>query len=64
MPHTLLDMPGLPDGTIALELIEPDVSYLMGIVMPDRQPPQPLARALFALAPTLGLEQAVHWPPA
>jgi DNA-binding transcriptional LysR family regulator len=64
MPHTLLDMPGLPDGTIALKLVEPDVSYLMGIIMPDRQPPQPLARALFALAPTLGLEQAVQWPPA
>lgn len=63
MPHTLLDMPGLPGGTIALKLVEPEVSYMMGIVMPDRQPAQPLARALFALAPTLGLEQAVRWPP-
>ena len=62
MPHTLLDMPGLPEGTIALKLAEPDVSYAMGIVMPDREPAQPLARALFALAPTLGLERAVHWP--
>jgi len=64
MPHTLLDMPGLPGGTIALKLTEPEVSYGMGIVMPDRQPAQPLARALFALAPTLDLEQAVRWPPA
>ena len=63
MPHTLLDMPGLPSGTIALQLTLPEVSYAMGIVMPDRQPAQPLARALFALAPTLGLEQAVRWPP-
>jgi len=63
MPHTLLDMPGLPGGTIALQLTLPEVSYAMGVVMPDRQPAQPLARALFALAPTLGLEQAVRWPP-
>ena len=63
MPHTLLDMPGLPGGTIALELTEPEVSYGMGIVMPDREPAQPLARALFALAPTLGLDQSVRLHP-
>lgn len=63
MPHTLLDMPGLSDGTIALKLTEPEVSYGMGMVMPVREPAQPLARALFALARTLDLEQAVRWPP-
>ncbi|MDB5360923.1 MAG: LysR family transcriptional regulator [Rhodospirillales bacterium] len=63
MPHTLLDMPGLPGGTIALKLTEPEVSYGMGMIMPEREPAQPLARALFALARTLDLEQAVRWPP-
>ncbi|GGF31223.1 LysR family transcriptional regulator [Aliidongia dinghuensis] len=62
MPHTLLDMPGLPDGTIAVELTRPEVSYTLGFVMPDREPAQPLARALFALAPTLGLAEAMQWP--
>jgi DNA-binding transcriptional LysR family regulator len=63
MPHTLIDMPGLPEGTVAMSLVEPEISHAMGLIMPDRQPPQPLARALFALAPSLGLDQITAWGP-
>ena len=59
MPHTLLNMQGLPAATVALPLVEPETSFAIGLVMPDRDPPQPLARALFALAPELKLADLV-----
>ncbi|HTH98959.1 MAG TPA: LysR family transcriptional regulator [Stellaceae bacterium] len=59
MPHTLLYMQGLPAGTVALPMIEPKASFTIGLVMPDRDPPQPLARALFTLAPELRLADQI-----
>jgi DNA-binding transcriptional LysR family regulator len=59
MPHGLLSLIGLPEGTKALRLVEPEVSHVMGIVIADRDPPLPLARALFLQAPGLGLDAAI-----
>jgi DNA-binding transcriptional LysR family regulator len=56
MPQTLLGVMGVPAGTVAKPLIAPEIRHVMGIVIPDRSPPPPLARELFTLAPTLGLQ--------
>ncbi|MET0606371.1 MAG: LysR family transcriptional regulator, partial [Beijerinckiaceae bacterium] len=49
VPKPLLDSLDLPAGVSALPLIEPDVSRLVGLVVPDRDPLPTLARALFNL---------------
>jgi hypothetical protein len=40
---------GIPQGTRAVDLIEPTTSRTIGLVMSDREPPSPLARNLFAM---------------
>jgi DNA-binding transcriptional LysR family regulator len=60
MPSGLLSLLGLPEGTRALRLVAPEVAHVMGIVIADREPPLPLARALFVQAPGLGLDAAIR----
>ncbi|HEY1888359.1 MAG TPA: LysR substrate-binding domain-containing protein [Roseiarcus sp.] len=49
VPRQLLRFFGLPEGTRAIELIEPVAQRTIGLVMSDREPPSPLARNLFAM---------------
>jgi DNA-binding transcriptional LysR family regulator len=60
MPQALLSLFGLPEKAVALPLIDPPVSQVIGLVIADRDPPLPLARALFAQAPALGLGAAIR----
>jgi hypothetical protein len=55
-----LSLLGRPEGTRALRLVGPEVAHVMGIVIADREPPLPLARALFVQAPALGLDAAIR----
>jgi DNA-binding transcriptional LysR family regulator len=49
VPRHLLRFFGLPQGTRAIDLVEPTTSRTIGLVMSDREPPSPLARNLFAM---------------
>jgi DNA-binding transcriptional LysR family regulator len=49
VPRQLLRFFGVPEGTRAIELIEPVAQRTIGLVMSDREPPSPLARNLFAM---------------
>lgn len=70
VPRPLLRFFGLPKNTVALPLVEPEASRSMGLIISDREPLSPLARALFAsiepieietvLAPPLEFEDAVR----
>lgn len=58
-PRPLIDMFGLPRGTVALELVEPDASRTVGLIIADREPASPLARSFFALAPGLDIDSTL-----
>ncbi len=49
VPRQLLRFFGIPQGTRAIDLVEPTTSRTIGLVMSDREPPSPLARNLFAM---------------
>jgi DNA-binding transcriptional LysR family regulator len=49
VPRQLLRFFGVPQGTRAIELVEPVARRTIGLVMSDRDPPSPLARNLFAM---------------
>src|ERR1700733_4694840 len=49
VPRQLLRFFGVPEGTRAIELVEPIAQRTIGLVMSDREPPSPLARNLFAM---------------
>jgi DNA-binding transcriptional LysR family regulator len=59
MPNIFPRLFGLPDRTMALRLIEPITTHELGVVVADRTPPQPLARALFTEASSLDLSRIV-----
>jgi DNA-binding transcriptional LysR family regulator len=59
MPSVFPQLFGVPDRTMALRLIEPAVAHELGIVIADRIPPQPLARALFSEASSLDLARMI-----
>jgi DNA-binding transcriptional LysR family regulator len=60
LPYALLSLLGLPEGTKALRLTTPVVKHTIGLLIADREPPLPLARALFLQTPGLGLEAAIR----
>jgi DNA-binding transcriptional LysR family regulator len=57
MPAKLADTLGLPDAVRAIPIVEPTVTYRIGLVMPPRTPMTSLTAALVQtareLAPTL-----------
>jgi DNA-binding transcriptional LysR family regulator len=55
-PRPLIDMFGLPPGTVALQLTDPDATRTVGLIIADREPASPLARSFFALAPSLDID--------
>lgn len=50
MPHNFLWAMGTPPGMLALPLVEPACSHLVGLVFRDREPVPPMIAALEALA--------------
>lgn len=50
MPAKLADTLGLRDSVRAIPIVEPDVSYRIGIVIPERDPMTPLISALVSVA--------------
>jgi DNA-binding transcriptional LysR family regulator len=59
MPKALLQFFGLPAGTFALPLVEPETTRTLGLIIADREPAPPLARSLFALTGSLDVEGAI-----
>jgi len=51
-PRHLLIAPGLPAGVHALDLIEPEVSHTVGLVVADRDPVLPTAKAMLDVVKT------------
>ncbi len=49
VPRQLLRFFGVPQGTRAIDLVEPTASRTIGLVMSEREPPSPLARNLLAM---------------
>jgi DNA-binding transcriptional LysR family regulator len=49
VPKQVLQFFGIPGNTRAVELIEPRARRTIGLIMADRDPPEPLARNLFAM---------------
>jgi DNA-binding transcriptional LysR family regulator len=50
LPHTYLAVMGELEGLKSLPLVEPDARHQVGLVVAEREPLQPLARALRAVA--------------
>ncbi len=48
MPQAVVDVLGVPEGLSAVPLVDPAVQHDIGLVISDRDPPTPMARALLA----------------
>ena len=48
MPQAMVDVLGVPEGLAAVPLVEPVIHHDIGLVISDRDPPTPMARALLA----------------
>jgi DNA-binding transcriptional LysR family regulator len=55
LPESFLDVIGLGDKASAVKLTEPEVCYTIGLVASDRDPPSPLAQAMFDIGETADL---------
>ncbi len=64
LPQVLVEVFGVPDGLTALPLVEPEVSHLMGLVTSDRDPPSPMARAIFSVCGQTDIAAALEPAPA
>lgn len=49
VPKSLIQVLGMPSGAVALDLVEPDISRQVGLVVPDREPLSPISLALFSM---------------
>jgi DNA-binding transcriptional LysR family regulator len=56
MPAVLAETLGLDAIVRAIPIVEPDVSYKIGLVVPEREPPLPMVSALAAQARALAAE--------
>jgi DNA-binding transcriptional LysR family regulator len=59
VPRPLIDMYGLPPGSVAIALEQPVAARTVGLVIADREPASPLARSFFATAPGADIEAAL-----
>ncbi len=60
LPHTYLAVMGELSGMRTLKLVEPDASHQVGLVVAEREPLQPLARALRAVAAQPSVRQRLE----
>ena len=49
VPKTLIQVLGMPSGAVALDLVQPEVSRKVGLIVPNREPLPPISLALFSL---------------
>ena len=56
VPRHFLVSPGLPKGVRALELVEPELSHLVGVVAADRDPLAPTAKAMLEIVKALSTQ--------
>lgn len=49
VPKSLIQVLGMPTGAVALDLVEPDISRQVGLVVPDREPLPPISLAIFSM---------------
>jgi DNA-binding transcriptional LysR family regulator len=56
MPAVLAETLGLDAVVRAIPIVEPDVAYAIGLVVPEREPPLPMVSALVAQARVLAKE--------
>lgn len=49
VPRSLIQVLGMPTGAIALDLVEPEISRQVGLVVPDREPLPPISLAIFSM---------------
>jgi DNA-binding transcriptional LysR family regulator len=63
LPQPFLHLLGEPDGLKAVELAGQAPLHTVGLVIPEREPLTPSARALFTMASGLSLEQIYRDPP-
>ena len=54
VPRHVLDMLDLPGSAKALDLVAPEVSHSVGLVVADREPQPPTAKAMLALVEKMG----------
>ena len=59
LPQVFLSLLGELPGTVAVPLVGPATPHTIGLVVPDREPITPSARALAALATHFDLEEAL-----
>ena len=60
LPEAMLGVVGDADGLVTIPLVEPDASQSVGLIVPDRDPPTPLAAAFLAVAESVRI--VVEWP--
>lgn len=53
VPRHLKVAPGLPEGLTMIDLVEPSIRHLVGIVVADRDPPMPAAKAMLDIVSEL-----------
>jgi len=53
LPDGFLDVLGQPQGVFARPLTEPVIAHSIGLVAADRDPPSPMAQALFEVGEDL-----------
>lgn len=69
VPNTFLLLLRQQESVIALPLVAPEASHVLGLVVPDREPTPPLTRELLDVARTLDLGARIRehtarsWPP-
>jgi DNA-binding transcriptional LysR family regulator len=54
VPRHVLDMLNLPADAEALDLVAPEISYSVGLVVADREPQPPTAKAMLNMVKTFG----------
>ncbi len=59
VPHSLLSLIGELDGLVALSLVDPHASHVVGLVASDRDPLAPVARAFFDIAKEFDLNHEI-----
>jgi DNA-binding transcriptional LysR family regulator len=62
IPVPLLRFFGVPARGRALKLVEPEAKRSVGLVIADREPAAPLARALFTIAPAVDVSSRLTGP--
>ena len=56
MPHSILYSMGALPGVKAVPLVEPDVSHTLGVIVSEREPLRPVARAMLEVAESVDVE--------